>query len=119
MRKEALVKTLEGKKQEGYSYLKKITAVDRGGGLDAVYIIYNPSTHSEEIVRVKLNPEKPVVKTVMGIYPAADWSERELAEMFGIEVKGRKARRLLLGEWSGADAPLRKGYAWGGKRGKI
>jgi len=109
------VKTLEGKKQEGYSYLKKITAVDHGASLEAVYIIYNPSAHAEEVVRVKLDAAKPSVPTVIGIYAAADWNERELAEMFGIEVKGRKAKRLLLEKWNGADAPLRKSFAWGDK----
>lgn len=109
------MKTLEGKKQEGYSYLKKITAVDYGTSLEAVYIIYNPVSHAEEVVRVKLDPTKPAVNTVMGIYAAADWNERELAEMFGIEIKGRKVKRLLLEKWNGADAPLRKSFIWGDK----
>jgi NADH-quinone oxidoreductase subunit C len=109
------VKTLEGKKQEGFSYLKKITAVDHGASLEAVYIIYNPTSHAEEIVKVQLDPAKPVVETVMNVYAAADWNERELAEMFGIQIKGRKVKRLLLEKWNGVDAPLRKTFIWGDK----
>ena len=35
--------------------------------------------------------------------------------MFGIEIKGRKAKRLLLEKWNGVDAPLRKSFVWGDK----
>jgi NADH-quinone oxidoreductase subunit C len=109
------VRTLEGKKQEGYSYLKKITAVDYGASLEAVYIIYNPATHLDEVIRVQLDPTKPAIDTVIKVYSAADWNERELAEMFGIEIKGRKTKRLLLEKWNGVDAPLRKSFVWGDK----
>ena len=115
IRSELLVKTLEGKKQEGFSYLKKITAVDYGTSLEAIYIIYNPTSHAEEVVKVPLDLKKPVVNTVMHIYAAADWNERELSEMFGIEVKGRRTKRLLLEKWNGVDAPLRKSFVWGDK----
>lgn len=107
------MKTLEGKKREGYSYLKKITAVDYGDRLEVLYIIYNPTSHANEVVMVKLETAKPVINTVIHVYKAADWYERELAEMFAIEIKGRKVKRLLLEKWNGVDAPLRKSFAWG------
>lgn len=109
------MKTLEEKKREGYSYLKKITAVDYGDRLEALYMIYNPASHGNEIVSVKLDTNKPSVNTVISVYSAADWHEREMAEMFGIEVRGRKVKRLLLEKWNGADAPLRKSFVWGDK----
>ena len=109
------MKTLGGKRREGYSYLKKITAVDYGDRLEVLYFIYNPASHANEIVKVKLSTTKPSVDTVMKIYRAADWHERELAEMFAIGINGRKVKRLLLEKWNGADAPLRKSFAWGDK----
>ena len=72
------MKTLEGKKREGYSYLKKITAVDYGDRLEVLYFIYNPASHANEIVKVELGTAKPSVDTVIGVYGAADWHEREL-----------------------------------------
>ena len=110
---EALAKTLEGLKSDGYDYLEKITAVDYGTHLEVLYMLYNTLTYTREIVKVSLPSEKPSVETVIGLYAAADWYERELSEMFGINIKGRKARRLLLEEWNGVEAPLRKSFAWG------
>jgi NADH:ubiquinone oxidoreductase subunit C len=110
---EALAKTLERLKSEGYDYLKKITAVDYGTRLEVLYIIYNTSTRTQEIVKASLPSDKLVIDTAVGLYKAADWYERELSEMFGISIRGRKAGRLLLEEWNGAEAPLRKSFAWG------
>ncbi len=98
---------------KGYDYLKKITAVDYNDHLEVVYIIYNMSERKEEIVKLSLPTTEPKIDTVMPIYKAADWYERELSEMFGIKIQGRKAKRLLLEKWNGSDPPLRKSFVWG------
>jgi len=113
IQKEALVRTLEEMKENGYDYLKKITAVDFNTYLEVVYMLYNTKTKAEEIVSVRLPSDNPKISTVMRIYAAADWYERELSEMFGIGIIGRKTRRLLLEKWNGTEAPLRKGFVWG------
>lgn len=110
---EALARTLRELKSKGYDYLKKITAVDYSTHLEVLYIIYNTSTREQEIVKTELPADKPSIDTVIDIYKSADWYERELSEMFGIEIKGRRAKRLLLEEWNGSEAPLRKSFAWG------
>ncbi|MGC8572262.1 MAG: NADH-quinone oxidoreductase subunit C [Candidatus Micrarchaeia archaeon] len=110
-----LIKILEGKKSEGYRFLKKITAVDYNNYLKVVYILYNIDTKKEILIEVKLPEEEPKINTIMKLYKSADLYERELSEMFGIEIIGRKAKRLLLEEWDGAEAPLRKSFVWGRK----
>ncbi len=100
-------------KAKGYDYLKKITAVDYNDHLEAVYIIYNTSTHQEEVITTQLPTENPEVETVTTIYKAADWYEREMSEMFDIKITGRKTKRLLLEKWNGSEAPLRKSFVWG------
>ncbi len=106
-------------KRSGFDYLNKITAVDYVQYLEVVYILYNTDTKAQEIVKVKLPAERPEIDSVMDLYKAADWYERELQEMFGIEVKGREAKRLLLEEWDGVDPPMRKSFAWGGDYRKV
>ncbi len=111
IQKEALTQTLESMKNE-YDYLKKVTAVDYPDRLEVVYILYSTDTHEQEIVKVKLPRQNPEIDSITGIYPAADWNEREMSEMFGIRINGRKARRLLLEKWNGADPPLLKSFEW-------
>lgn len=100
-------------KTKGYDYLKKITAVDYSDHLEVLYMVYNASERKNEIVKVRLQPNNPKVESAMKVYKAADWYERELSEMFGITILGRKAKRLLLEKWNGTDPPLRKSFVWG------
>ena len=113
IQKEALLKTLEGLKEKGYDILKYITAVDRNSYIEVVYLLYSTLSNSSEVVVVKIDGKKPEIDTVTEIYRSADWYERELAEMFLIRIKGRNIKRLLLEEWNGGLAPLRKDYVWG------
>ncbi|MDE1870654.1 MAG: NADH-quinone oxidoreductase subunit C [Candidatus Micrarchaeota archaeon] len=113
IQREALAKTLGKLKTGGFDYLKKITAVDYVSHIEAVYILYGTSSGKTEIVKVKLDPKDPSIESVIGIYKAADWYEREMAEMFGIKITGRKSKRLLLEKWNGSEPPLRKGFIWG------
>ncbi len=107
------MKQLDGLRAKGFDYLKKITAVDYTDRLEVVYFLYNLDTKEEQQIFVKLKPDSPEIDSVMGLFAAADWYERELSEMFGIKILGRDAKRLLLEEWDGVDPPLRKSFAWG------
>ncbi len=99
-------------KNEGFDYLKGITAVDYNDHLEVVYILFNTKSKKQEIITVNLKGENSI-HSVIKLYRSADWLERELSEMFGIEILGRKAPRLLLEKWNGVDPPLRKSFAWG------
>ncbi len=108
-----LLSTLENLKKKGFSYLLKITAVDNVSSLSVLYFLRNIASNQEETVEVEIPPEDAYVPTVVRLFKAADWYERELFEMFGIEIKGREVKRLLLEKWNGKGAPLRKNFEWG------
>ena len=116
IQKEALLKTLEELKSKGYGYLKYITAVDAPDHMEVVYLLADIESNADEIVKVsikKSGSEMPSVESAMHLFPAADWYEREISEMFGIKIEGRKTRRLLLEEWNGDGFPLLKSFEWG------
>jgi NADH-quinone oxidoreductase subunit C len=65
-------------------------------------------------LKVGLAAEDADVPSVTGLFPSADWQEREVFDMFGITFDGHPdLRRILMPEdWDGH--PLRKDYPLGG-----
>ncbi|MHB1830632.1 MAG: NADH-quinone oxidoreductase subunit C [Candidatus Micrarchaeaceae archaeon] len=110
--RDALPATLSRMKSAGFDYLVKITAVDYVDHVDAIYLLRNLEASKAEIVEVTLNVSDLWLPSVANVHKSADWYERELSEMFGIEIKDRKAPRLLLEKWDGTEPPLRKSFIW-------
>ncbi len=108
-----LLKNLEAMKRDGYTYLVKITAVDYADHVDVIYFVRNMAGRSDITVEVTLDPSDLWVETITKLFAAADWYERELQEMFGVKIKGRNAKRLILEKWDGKAYPLRKSFEWG------
>lgn len=96
-----------------FDYLVDLTAVDypdRPERFEVVYILY--SFARNERIRVKtLIAEGHQPPTATGVFLTADWMEREVFDMFGIEFTGHpNMKRLLLpDEWQGH--PLRKDHS--------
>ena len=67
-------------------------------------------------VRVKagLGPDEPRIASVTGLFPTANWLEREVFDMYGVTFEGHPDLRPILmpDDWDGH--PLRKDYALGG-----
>ena len=110
---EAAIPILEFLKLEGdFDYLVDITAADypkRAERFDLFYILY--SFGRNERIRLKTavaDGAKPATATT--VHATANWLEREVFDMFGIEFEGHPdMRRILLPEeWVGF--PLRKEY---------
>ena len=103
------MKTAEG---GAYTYLVDETAVDypkREKRFEIIYVLY--SFQRNDRVRLKLlTGANEKVPSVAGVWPTANWLEREVFDMFGIEYEGHPdLRRILLpDEWVGH--PLRKDY---------
>ncbi|MEM3781860.1 MAG: NADH-quinone oxidoreductase subunit C [Candidatus Micrarchaeaceae archaeon] len=108
-----LISTLKRLYASGYNYLLKITAVDNVSTLTVLYFLRDVEHNKDELVEVDIDPGDAYVPSVLGLFPSSDWYERELYEMFGIEIKGRHVERLLLEKWNGKGAPLRKNFEWG------
>lgn len=63
-------------------------------------------------LRVKLNRKKPEIDSLATVFKGANWIEREMNELLGIEFRGHPdMRRLLLAdEWPEGVYPLREDY---------
>lgn len=100
------------KEDEGFDYCVDVTAVHwpkRDEQFDVVYILY--SFAKNERVRVETTiKDGDKVRSACSLWPTADWLEREVFDMFGIEFTEHPGlkRILLPEEWNGY--PLRKDY---------
>lgn len=118
--RERLVPTLEGLRADpelAFDLLSQVTATDRPGRDPRFWLSYDLySTAHRHRLRVKVGlPEAdPRVPSAVGVYPTADWHEREVYDLFGVIFEGHPdLRRILLPEdWDGH--PLRKTEEIGG-----
>jgi NADH-quinone oxidoreductase subunit C len=110
----------------GFNLLSDITATDywpdASGFLARFHVIYTFTSIPDEAagkpylrlsLRVPLNEDEPQVETLEGVYPCANWFEREIWDMFGIRFQSHSdLRRLLMPrDWEGH--PLRKDFPLG------
>jgi NADH-quinone oxidoreductase subunit C len=98
--------------EEQFDLLTDLTAVDwpkREKRFDVVLLLY--SFPRQERLRIKIQVgDGEAAPSMVSVWPTADWLEREVYDMFGIEFAGHpNLKRLLLPEeWEGF--PLRKDY---------
>ncbi|AIY16102.1 NADH-quinone oxidoreductase subunit C [Pimelobacter simplex] len=87
---------------------------DAGRELHAVYHFMSFTWNRRIRVEVAAPDADPHVPSLVPIYPAADWHERETWDMFGLQFDGHPAltRILMPDDWPGH--PQRKDYPLGG-----
>ena len=96
----------------GFDYLVDITAVHwpkRDEAFDIVYVLYSFARNERIRMKTRIKDGQKAA-SVVDIYVAANWLEREAFDMFGVEFEGHPdLRRILMpDEWTGH--PLRKDY---------
>ena len=96
-----------------FDFCSDVTATDwpprKEGRFDVVYCLF--STRLRHRIRIKvIAAENQPVPSVTALWPAADWLEREVYDMFGVNFTGHPDRRRILmpDDWQGF--PQRKDY---------
>ncbi len=90
--------------------LVDLTAVDFPDKNPRFTVVYHlRSLKHRHNLRVKCPAENNSVPSVFDIWKTAEWTEREVFEMFGIEFSGRENRKLLLPQ-KYPHYPLRKDF---------
>jgi NADH-quinone oxidoreductase subunit C len=100
----------------GILHLAFITVVDREGSFEITYELLD---FRGACVRVKttVEGEEPVIDSVTGIYPTANWHEREAYDMFGVAFKGHPdLRRTYMWQDHFDHHPLLKSFEISTKR---
>ena len=94
-----------------FDYLFCLTCVDWKTYLTMVYHLSSTSFRHNIVVKSKLNAQQPEIETVSGIWRTAEFHEREVFEMFGVNfINHPDLRLLILPEgWEGKN-PMKKSY---------
>jgi NADH-quinone oxidoreductase subunit C len=108
----AVCEFLKGSDGGSYTLLTDETAADypkREKRFDVVYHLYSFERNNRLRLRVQVGSEEKV-PSVTGVWPTANWLEREIYDMFGVVYEGHPdlKRILMPDEWVGH--PLRKDY---------
>ncbi len=105
-----IARRLKDDPDAGYETLNWIAGVDRQASIESIYHVYSWQTNTWLELHVDLPRENPEVDTVTGVWPAADWHEREAWDMVGIVYLGHPDLRRILLKDDFIGHPLRKDY---------
>ena len=109
------------KKQGGFDLLVDVTCVDYLNYRDAqdrfglVYLLASTVTTERLTVRVFLNEPELSIPSVVPLWEGANWFEREVYDMFGINFEGHPDLRRILMPDEFEAYPLRKDYPLQGR----
>jgi len=130
VRREALLEIVRFLKEDpemDFNLLMDLSAVDylpwgepgparpsvtegRGPRFEVVYHLYSLAKNRRLRLKVPVEESDPSLPTLTGIWPAADWYEREVWDMFGIRFVGHPHLKRILMYEEFVGHPLRKDY---------
>lgn len=106
-----LVEGLTNKRELSFDYLRNVVGLDmEAAGLEVKYMFYSFAHKVSVQVTVPTPPGNPHVPTLTHLFAAADWHEREAAEMFGLVFDGHPNPKNLLLEEDLRIHPLLKAH---------
>jgi NADH-quinone oxidoreductase subunit C len=89
-----------------------VTAVDwpaREKRFDVVYHLLSPKRNQRVRVKIATDEATPVA-SIVGVFPGADWFERETYDLYGVLFVGHPDMRRLLTDYGFEGHPLRKDF---------
>lgn len=105
---------------QDYNYLVDVTGVeyrDLERPIEIVYLLRSLDRHADLTVKAELPTDRPLeIESVVPLWRAADWLEREVYDMFGVRfVNHPDLRRILMWETYQEGYPLRKDFPLRGR----
>jgi NADH-quinone oxidoreductase subunit C len=108
----AAVKVLRDDERCRYVSIIDVTAVDWPGRerrFDVIYHLLSPGHNRRIRVKIEVGEATPVT-SIIGVFPGADWFEREVYDLYGVPFTGHPDMRRLLTDYGFEGHPLRKDF---------
>ena len=103
---------LKNNEETRFRQLIDITAVDypeKDKRFKLVYLLLSHEFNQRILIDLYIN-ENEVVSTLTSIFPAANWMEREVFDMYGVKFKDHPDLRRILTDYGFEGHPLRKDF---------
>ena len=115
IKSEVVREVLELLKDKGFNFLADVTAIDNLilGGFERFAVVYHLLSHEScERLTVKAYVEEhnPTIPSVETLWKTADWQEREIYDLFGINFEGHPNMIRIMNPDDFPGHPLRKDY---------
>lgn len=110
------------KEKRHFTYLADIIGTDRYTSEERFEVIYNLLNLKEQsrlFVKVWCDEQEPVLESVTSVWPRANWNEREVYDMFGVQFKNHPDHRRIFLPEDFKYFPLRKEFPLLGIPGSI
>jgi NADH-quinone oxidoreductase subunit C len=103
---------IKSNKNTKFRQLIDITAVDYPENTQRFKMVYLFLSHefNQRIILSYLISENEVITSLTSIYPAANWMEREVFDMYGVRFKNHPDLRRILTDYDFEGHPLRKDF---------
>ena len=95
-----------------FRQLMDVTVVDYPENAQRFKVVYLFLSHefNQRIILSYLINENEVIPSLTHIYPAANWMEREVFDMYGVKFKNHPDMRRILTDYGFEGHPLRKDF---------
>jgi len=118
VRNREVLEWLRDDAEQRYDLLADVTAVDYGGGkpIQIVYQLWSVGHKRALRVKCELPLDGLTIKSVVELWATANWLEREVYDLFGVEFKDHPdLRRILMPQNYAEGHPLRKDFPLRGR----
>jgi len=106
-----VMRTLHDDPELAFEILADLAGVDTGDHMQVVYHLWSATTSDWlRVVADGLPRDDPRAPTLTGLWPGAEWMERETYDMFGIIFEGNRDLRRIYMPPDYTSFPLRKDF---------
>ena len=112
------VAVLEHLRERGYSFLASLHGVDyypHEPRLGVIYELLDMTEVDRISVKARVSTEDPTIASVIGMWPGANFPEREVYDMFGVKFEGHDDLRRILMPEDYEGFPQRRDFPTGGE----